>query len=45
MDVMFKYLDFCFGYLDDILVLAAPLPNTTNTFESCSPNSRITATF
>jgi hypothetical protein len=45
MDEKLKNLDFCFGYLDDILVFSHSPKNTTNNFEPFSPNYKTKAPF
>ena len=42
MDEILKDLDFCFAYLDDILVFSRSPKNTTNTSTPSLPNYKIT---
>jgi hypothetical protein len=43
MDEILKDLDFCFAYLDDILVFSRSPKNTTNTSAPSSLNSNLTS--
>jgi hypothetical protein len=45
MDDILEDLDFCFAYVDDILVFSRCPRNTINTFGPSSLNSKITVFF